>query len=138
MGEVSDNLNWKYVKALSDVESINSFESITGFTLPENFKECVKKYNGARPEYKTFDTEKKRERVLKTFLSFNPEDKENVWSYYSWTNVLFKDKYIAFAVDNFGNTLCFNLEGEIFFIGYETLKTEYVASSFEEFLDILY
>ena len=132
------NMDWKYVKPLSDKENIAAFEHMTAFSLPESFKECVKQHNGARPKYRGFDTDKQTGRELKSFLSFNREDKETVWKMYEACAVATKGQYIPFAIDNFGNLICFDRSGQIAFIDHETLNIEKIAPDFDEFMNSLY
>ena len=131
-------MDWKYVKPLSNEENIAAFERITAFSLPESFKECVKRHNGARPKCRGFDTDKQTGRELKSFLSFNREDKETVWEMYEACAVATKGQYIPFAIDNFGNLICFDRSGQIVFIDHETLNIEKIAPSFYEFVFSLY
>ena len=135
---MSKSMGWKYVKQLSSEESIEAFERLVNYAFPKNFKDCVKQYNGARPKYRVFDTDKKTGRELKSLLSFNREDKETVWDIYEWSKTEHQGKYIPFAIDNFGNLICFDRTGKIVFINHETLELEVVASSFEEFIGGLY
>lgn len=131
-------MNWKYVKPLSDEESIAAFERMTAFSLPESFKECVRRYNGARPKYRAFDTDKQTGRELKSFLSFNREDKETVWKMYEACSAAYEGRYIPFAIDHFGNLICFARNRQIVFLDHETLNIEKIAPSFDEFVFSLY
>lgn len=131
-------MDWKYVKPLSDKENIAAFERITAFSLPESFKEGVKQHNGARPKHRGFDTDKQTGRELKSFLSFNRKDKETVWKMYEVCFASHKGQYIPFAIDNFGNLICFDRSGQIVFIDHETLNIEKIAQSFDTFIDDLY
>ena len=86
---------------------------------------CVLNYNGGRPSNRIFDTDSAKERELKSFLSFNKEDKETVWKIFSWNKDELKDKYIPFGIDNFGNLICFNADNDnIVFINHENLTVE--------------
>ena len=129
---------WKYVKQLSSEKNIESFERLSSFTFPESFKDCIRQHNGGRPKYYVFDTNRKAGRALKTFLSFNQEDKENIRSVYECCKIELQNKYIPFAIDNFGNLICFNYSNQIIFVNHETFNEEFVASSFDDFLNFLY
>ena len=134
----SNSTDWKYIKPLSNEESIAAFERMTAFALPESFKVCVKQYNGARPKCRAFDTEKQIKREMKSLLSFNRDDRETVWGMYDASYTEHKGQYIPFAIDHFGNLICFDRSGQIVFIDHETLNVELVAPSFEKFMDDLY
>lgn len=103
------NMNWKYVKALKSANLIDEFETLVCYELPKEFKECVLQYNGGRPERKGFDTDANKGRELKSFLSFNKEDRETVWKIHEWNKGELANKYFAFAIDNFGNLICFDM-----------------------------
>lgn len=134
-----ENINWKYVKALKSANLINEFETLVCYELPKEFKECVLQYNGGRPERKGFDTDKNKGRELKSFLSFNKEDRETVWKTYEWNKEELADRYLAFAIDNFGNLICFDVRnGNVIFLNHENLSTEHIAETFTEFLELLY
>jgi hypothetical protein len=132
------NFEWRYIKPLLSVKSIEEFEALTKYNLPESFKNCIKQYNGARPKYRAFNTAQTNSRELKSLLSFNHEDKETVWVSYCFIESECDKKCIPFAIDNFGNLICFNRNDQVVFLNHETLNEEYVASSFDEFLDSLY
>lgn len=131
-------MDWKYVKPLSNEENITVFERMTAFSLPESFKECVRRYNGARPKCRAFDTDKQTWRELKSFLSFNREDKETLWKMYEACSAAYEGRYIPFAIDHFGNLICFARNRQIVFLDHETLNIEKIAPSFDEFMFSLY
>lgn len=132
-------MEWKYVKPLSSGDNINEFECLVKYAFPDDFRECIKKYNGGRPENKIFDTDASQERALKSFLSFNKNDRETVWKIYEWNKQELADRYVAFAVDNFGNLICFDADNDnIVFLNHEDLGVEKVADNFMDFMKKLH
>ena len=132
-------MNWKYVKALKTENLIKEFEATFKFEFPVSFIDTVVNYNGGRPEMDVYDTDKTKERTIKSLLSFNKEDKETIWKIAEWSKDELKDDYIAFAIDHFGNLLCFSVsDRSIVFMDMETLKTEMIANDFSTFIDKLY
>ena len=132
-------MEWKYVKPLSSEDNINEFECLVKYAFPEDFREYIKKYNGGRPEKKIFETDNSQERALKSFLSFNKNDRETVWKIYEWNKQELADRYVAFAVDNFGNLICFDANNDnIVFLNHEDLGVEKVADDFMEFINKLH
>lgn len=131
-------MKFKYVKPLESEKNIERFENLMQATLPELFREFVKINNGSRPECPVFDTDNTKERVVNNFLSFNFHDHFSIFSAYENNEKMFESKYIPFALDVFGNFLCFNKKFQIIFINHEDLTKEFVANSFDEFLEKLY
>lgn len=131
-------MKYKYIKPLESTDNINSFESSINFVFPEDFKVFVKNFNGSTPEHAIFDTDVCLERVIKTFLSFNQDDKESVWTIYVLSRKVHKHIYAPFAIDVFGNLICFDDRHQVIFIDHETLSVEFVAVSFNEFINKLY
>lgn len=132
-------MEWKYVKPLSSVENISEFETLVNYTFPSDFKQCIEENNGGRPNKRAFDTTVCKERELKSFLSFNHDDKETVWKIFDWNKDELSGKYIAFAIDHFGNLICFNsANDEIIFLNHENTSVELIAENFTEFLNNLY
>ena len=135
-------MEWRYVKPLKSVELIDEFEKMVGFEFVQSFRECVMANNGGRPSKQIFDTNKTRGRDLKSFLSFNREDIENVWDDYEWNGEKFEEIgkiYIPFATSNFGDPIAFDIKtGHVIFVDHETLEIEQIAETFEEFLNKLY
>lgn len=132
-------MEWKYVKPLNSINLINEFESIVCYELPKEFKECVLQYNGGRPERKGFDTDTNKGREIKLFLSFNKSDRETIWKIYEWNNDELSKKYLPFAIDNFGNLICFDMNNDnVVFLNHENFSVEHIANTFTEFLEVLY
>ena len=132
-------MTWKYVKPLESIKNIDDYECMVRYSFPDEFRECVITNNGGRPEYRCFDTDKAKERALKSFLSFNRNDKETVWKLYEWKKEQLGDKYVPFAIDNFGNLICFDANNDhIVFLNHEKSSVENIADSFSSFFDSLY
>lgn len=132
-------MEWKYVKPIKSADLIKDFEALVNYVFDDHFRRCVMNNNGGRPSKKAFDTDKSKERELKSFLSFNHEDKETVWKIFEWNKEELTDKFIPFAIDNFGNLICFDASNDhVVFINIENVTSEKIANSFAEFLELLY
>lgn len=132
-------MQWKYVRPLKDPALISKFEQKTGYKLPDDFTACVKNNNGGRPEHSTFNTDSSKGRAIKALLSFNLEDRESMWQAYVWLSPELRKRYVAFAIDNFGNLICFDRStGCVVFIDDERLTVEQIANSFTDFVASLY
>lgn len=132
-------MNWKYVKPLKTESDFKEFEEKYSFEFPYSFREIVKKYNGARPEKDIYDTDKTKERTIKSLLSFNKDDKETIWKINECSTEELGDKYVAFAIDHFGNLICFSKSDKsIIFINMDFPEIESISSNFADFLDKLY
>lgn len=132
-------MKWKYVKPLKSEDLLNDYEKLTEYKLPKDFRKFVIELNGGRPERKGFSTNTDKNRELKSFLSFNPNDKETVWQAYEWLKDEFGNKYLAFAIDNFGNVICFDTDnGNVVFLNHEDLSVECISATFGDFMKALY
>lgn len=132
-------MNWKYVKPLGSAELISEYEAENGFVFPESFKKCIMEHNGGRPEKSCFDTEVQKERALKSLLSFNKTDRETIWKITEWNKEVLADKYVPFAIDNFGNLICFErMTNSIMFIDMGDTSSEKAADSFDGFISALF
>lgn len=130
------SMEWKYVKEIKSAELISDFERKFNFKFPDEYRECVLKYNGGRPSKKVFDTEKVKEREIKSLLSFNHNDLETMWFVNDCNDT---SLYIAFATDSAGNLICFNAsDSSIVFIEHETNVIEKVSDNFVNFIGSLY
>ena len=132
-------MEWKYVKILSSVGCIDEFENLVEYSFPDEFKNCILSNNGGRPSKRKFDTDTQKERAIKSFLSFNREDRETVWKIQDWNKDVLSRKYAAFAIDNFGNLVCFDISNnKIVFYDHENGEIEQIADNFTEFMERLY
>lgn len=133
-----NDLTWKYVKELKNENLIENFEIENLVKLPFNLVECIKKYNGGRPNRKIFDTEVSKERVFKSLLSYNHDDLETV---YLASEVLKNEgqKLIPIASDPSGNYICYNPEKKYIELWlHETNTSEKISDDFDSFLNSLY
>ena len=132
---------WKYGEPLTDENLITEFETKSGFTFPPSFKKIVIEHNGATPNKHIFNTDTDEGHIFGNLLSFNQTDTEslNIWETNKIMPKEVDSKYIAFAMDPFGNWICFNAEdGSIVFIDHEDYSIENVANDFDAFIDGLY
>lgn len=132
-------MNWKYIKPLKSASDVKDFEVKYSFDFPDDFKKTVAEFNGARPEYNVYDTDKTKERTIKSLLSFNRDDNATIWKTAEYNAKELDGKYIAFAIDEFGDLICFSIgDKSVVFLNMETLEAEPVARDFSSFLDKLY
>ncbi len=132
-------MEWKYVKELKSVDLIDDYECVVKYVFCDSFRKCVIAHNGGRPSKRVFDTDKAKERELKSFLSFNREDRETVWKIFEWSKEELANQYIPFGIDNFGNLICFEANNDkIVFVNHEDMSIETIADSFDSFMSCLY
>ena len=122
----------KFVKELKDNSLIYLFFKKINKKIPEGFEDCFKKYNGGRPEKNEVQLKDGTEVVLNNFLSFNKDDKDNVYKVWERIN---EEKYnlIPFAKDPSGNYYCLKDE-EVVFYNHEEGNYSLISSSFKEFV----
>lgn len=132
-------MEWKYVKPLKTMDLIDEYECLVRYVFCDSFRKCIAENNGGRPSKKVFDTDKERERAIKSFLSFNKEDRETVWKIYEWNKEELNDRYVPFGIDNFGNLICFDANNDkVIFLDHEDMTIEVIANNFCEFINNLY
>ncbi len=128
-------MNWKYIKKLKGYKSITNIEKKYNINIPNYLKDLIIQYNGGRPEKNIFDTENYKEKVFKCLLSYNKDDRENIYIY----NDLFQKNYIPFANTPSGDIICLNIENEkIELYLHEIDKFEFVSNNIEKFIKELY
>ena len=128
-------MEWKYIKPLKELKSIEHIENTYNVHIPQYLKSIILKYNGSRQEKKCFDTQNYKEKVLKSILSYNKEDKENIYMF----DDIFSKGYIPFAISEFGDLICIdNKSGNIKLYMHEQDVFEYVCEKIENFFEKLY
>lgn len=127
---------WKYVKELRNKQAVSDFEAQHNVVFPADLKEWILKNNGGRPYDSIIDTEKTKSRVFKSLLSFNPDDKETIFTVY---DVLQKEDktLLPFASDPSGNFFCIK-NGKVVLWLHETGSIENVADNFSAMLKKLH
>ncbi|ARQ98958.1 SMI1 / KNR4 family [Campylobacter devanensis] len=128
-------MEWKYVKNTT-IDRILEVEKQYNIKLPEDLKQCILSYNNGRPSYNIFDTQKTKNRTIKKLLSYNKEDKENIFTF---ANIIGEENKNCFpiAIDEFGNFICLQ-DNKIVLWLHETASVEFIANSFNEFLELLH
>lgn len=125
---------WRYIKPLATENLISDVEEKLDYKFTDSFVDFVKKYNGSRPPVSIFTTSSLQEKTIKSFLSFNPGDVENIVRLNRGVADI-SELLVAFAIDNFGNYLCFDRKNHmVFFLDFETGKTELIDKTFSDFL----
>lgn len=125
---------WKYVKKI-DLNKILEVEKYFNYKFPNDFVEFVLKYNGGKPISKIFYVNKESERVFKTMLSFNKEDRENI---YIGFDTKYKNNLIAVASDEVGNLICYERDtNNIVYWNHEFDKLEFLAYKWIDFVNAL-
>lgn len=125
---------WRYIKPLATESIISDVEEKLDYKFTDSFVSFVKKFNGSRPPVSVFTTSSLQEKTIKSFLSFNPGDAENIVILNRGVADI-SELLVAFAIDNFGNYLCFDRENNmVFFLDFETGKTELIDKTFSDFL----
>lgn len=131
-------MEWNKVKQLEDKGAIEEFEKKFNYILPVDFKEFVENYNGARPNIKVFDCKESKMHVFNHMLSFNKNDKLNIWNI-NFNSDNSSDKYLIFGVTSFGDFLCFDREtNHVIYLEHETMEIEEVATTFTQFINSFY
>lgn len=126
---------WKYVKPLKNINAIEKFEKEHSILFPLDLKGILTKFNGGRPSLKYYDTKTERDKEFKTLLSFNEEDIETIYKHYPLDS---SDKtLVPFASDPAGNYFVVKDE-KIYLWNHETDSVGYIANSFSDFLSNLH
>ncbi len=152
-----------YDDGVVDSWYIENFEKTINFSLPSTYKELIMKHNGAgffENEFSFINHKGEKDGRQFVFKSFG--EKEDVEESIEEAQIYVSDpkfygipNMVAFASTGEGDTLCFdyrnilgNCEPKIALMIHDEYKTnedgsiskivEYIADSFDEFLEILY
>ncbi|HDR7393896.1 SMI1/KNR4 family protein [Bacillus toyonensis] len=143
-----NNITWFNVseKKLTD-EQIQQLEQYFGIKFPNDFIECVKKYDGGYPTPDTFDIPGQDEDSFNNLLTLDSERKSSILQTYEGIKERLVDKVYPFGRDSFGNFLCFDYRNNpqsptVVFWDHEVEEMEEaifpVCTSFTELLNSLH
>ena len=134
---VTSNITWKFCHKLKDKLVLAKLESILRFSIPEELKEVIIKYNAGVPNRNKFDKPSKG-MVFSGLLSFNKDDQDNVYDMIKSMNSISSKQLLPFGTDGFGNAICINNLGNIVFWDHEQETIKPIAKTFNKFLEMLY
>ena len=129
-------IKWERIKNISSDNAFKDFEDEFDYKILDEYKTLLKKYNGGRPNKECFDIPKK-EMVLGRLLSMNKEDVENTYFFSKFFMKNNKLVMFPFAITPFGDLIC-EKGGKVVYWFHEEDKIYNIASSLEEFLNMLY
>ncbi|CAM3914800.1 1,3-beta-glucan synthase regulator [Bacillus luti] len=143
-----NNVTWIGVnkKEITD-EHIQQVEQYLGVKFPNDFIECVKKYDGGYPRPKVFDIQGLDESTFNDLLTLHIDDKYSIVQKYENIKDRLMDGVYPFTSDSFGNFICFDYRSNpesptIIFWDHEEEEIEDslypVCSTFTELLNSLH
>jgi cell wall assembly regulator SMI1 len=135
---------WERVVGSVDEKTIAKVEEKFSIRFPQEYKECVMKYNGGHPVPNVFYFTDEGEGCFDHLLSFTSDP--NIEDVYDIISDYVPEGIIPFATDPFGNDICFDYRKNkqrpnIVFrnqdeIGDEAI--EFICETFTEFLENLH
>ena len=135
-------MTWKYAEPLTDIAPIRKLESKINQSYPLDYVKCVLENNAGYPSLHVFETEKSSTRVFSDLLSVNESDIDNVYApYETISDRLGRKDIMPFAIDPFGNYICFDFSQSpptVVFWHHETNELEPVSRTFSDLLNKLY
>ncbi|MEH7252520.1 SMI1/KNR4 family protein [Neobacillus niacini] len=138
---MSEALTWEYRKRPIKDSDITRVEIVTGYKLPQEYIDLIRRNHGARPSKKRFNTQKAKGVMLKTFLPITEEYDVNLLNVREWLKV--PAIMVPFASTPYGDYLCFeyfspeNSPAIVLWIHEKRVK-EFISISFGKFLQDLY
>ena len=134
-----NNVIWKRVKKLTSINNINNFEKDYGITLPDLLKKFIISNNGGRPNLDIIKTEEGKEVEIKSLLSFNKEDIENIYNVMDYFKKEFNGELVPIASEPSGDYFCVDIsKGSILYWEQETSKVIFISKNLNEFIAKLY
>ncbi|MGM1019044.1 MAG: SMI1/KNR4 family protein [Bacillota bacterium] len=136
---------WIFVEGAVDDATIDATEQLFEVTFPQDYKDCVKKFNGGYPEPNNFDYDDGAQGVFNDLISFTNSEL-NITMFHEFAQDSFTKGIIPFGRDPFGNLLCFDYRFNkevplIILFDHEEIEEEAitpVCDTFTELLDKLY
>jgi cell wall assembly regulator SMI1 len=145
----ASELKWDFYEDPVDSTVVDGIELELGVALPEDFKTCVRKYHGGRPDNRRFSfLDQKLGEMKSSFavlLSFNRENSENILRSLELRQDQLPKGIVPFGDDGGGDMICFDYRHTasnppIVYWHHEREGDEsvtFLAKSFSEFLEML-
>ncbi|KRL83169.1 SMI1/KNR4 family protein [Ligilactobacillus equi] len=132
-------MEWKFIKNLTNADSyIDEAEEKFRITFPKEYRDIVKVYNGGRPRPGIIKLKDNFELIVDSFNSLNKNDRENIYNVNNIDSNFFKQKYVAFAMDPFGNLFGFyRNSSDIGYYNHDKNQVKIIARDFNEFMSLL-
>lgn len=134
-------MKWLFGTPCPESEMPERVENEYGIVFPDLYKRIAREYNKAAPDKSSFTTPDGNERCFGRLISISESDPFNLESAMRWLPEAIGHLLIPFAVDPFGNSICFDYsEGTckaVVFLDHETENVQQVAVNFEQFLQDL-
>lgn len=131
-----DNV-WKYKIEIENTNVFYDIEKERGIKIPDELKTFISDCNAATPSKYNFLIGTV-EKVLGAVLSFNRGETDIDTIFSALTTIEDKD-LIPFAIDPFGNYICYSLDNNtVVFWNHETNTVSSTEKGLREFLDSLY
>lgn len=129
-------LQCKYNSAIS-VEKIQEVARENGYTYTDDFISFIQSCNNGIISPNKFNTEQSIEYEVKTILSYNNKDIENV---YTAIKILKEEGkcLIPFANTPSGDFVCIDINNFVVLWKHETSSIEIISPTFSLFIDSLY
>ncbi|UOY92403.1 SMI1/KNR4 family protein [Ectobacillus sp. JY-23] len=102
------DINWRRVreKKITD-EMIQKVEGYFNIDFPREFVECIKKYDGGRPNPRVFCIAEQGKNIFHNLLTFDLDDNHSIIQVYEDICDRLPQHVYPFARDPFGNFICF-------------------------------
>ena len=126
---------WRRVKKLNTPDAISAFETKYGFVIPADLKDCISDNNGGRPTPKVLVTDTGAEYEVKSLLSYNEEDTENIYKVIDFFVKEYGTSVLPYAKDSGGNYYCVK-DGKIVFWT-QDMEFYPICASFSDFIKLL-
>lgn len=100
------SVEWKRCKTLHNPNAVADFMKKYNCTLSKELAACISAHNGGRPYPDVISLCNGDESDVKSLLSFNETDKENIYKIIGYFISQYHGSLIPFASDSAGNYYC--------------------------------
>ncbi len=107
------NIKWKWTELPLSRDDILSVQDKLGLTFPENFVKLVLQNNAGYPNHRYFDIGNRKDLVFEHLLNLKHDgEAETLMQVYSDLRDRLPKNVIPFAMDSFGNFICFDFRND--------------------------